>query len=233
MAKRVAVVQSNYIPWRGYFDLIAAVDEFVLYDDVQYTKNDWRNRNRIVTGQGSRWLSIPVITKGRFGQLIKDVCVVDGTWRSKHWKSIAHTYGSAPGFGEYGEQIEELYATASSGFLSEINHHFLSSLMSMLGITTPLTWSMDYKVADGDRNRRLLGLLHATGATTYLSGPAAAAYLDEDLFAAAGISVVYADYSGYPEYPQLSEPFDPNVSIVDLLLMTGAGARNYLKHTTD
>src|SRR5438046_4323553 len=96
MARKAAIVQSNYIPWKGYFDLIRRVDEFILYDDVQYTRRDWRNRNLIKTPQGLRWLTIPVEVKGKYYQSIRDTKIADPVWAASHWQTIVHNYGRAP-----------------------------------------------------------------------------------------------------------------------------------------
>jgi hypothetical protein len=225
--KRVAILQSNYIPWKGYFDLIGLVDEFVLLDDVQYTKNDWRNRNRIKTAQGVAWLTIPVEHSGRFGQRIDEVHVAGDRWRLKHWRSIVQSYGSAPFFAAYRDRLEALYAESTER-LSEVNRRFLEVLCELLGVRTRISSSTDYAAVNG-RTERLVEICRVLGAETYLSGPAARDYLDESLFAATGISVEYIDYSDYPEYPQLHPPFEHRVSVVDLLFAVGPEAPRYLK----
>jgi hypothetical protein len=225
--KRIAIVQSSYIPWKGYFDLVASVDEFVLFDDAQYTKRDWRNRNRIKTSRGPLWLSIPVAIKGRFEQKIRETLVTDVRWAEKHWRSIRASYARAPFFKHYEAALEALFAGATDERLSHINYRFLSGLCQLLEIRTPITWSMDYQV-DGARTTRLINLCRQAGATEYLSGPSARAYLDERECADAGISVFWADYSGYPEYTQLYPPFDHAVSVIDLLVHTGPEARRYM-----
>ena len=227
--KRIAVVQSSYIPWKGFFDLIAAVDEFVLYDDVQYTRRDWRNRNQIKTADGPQWLTVPLNVKGRYLAAIKDMVVADRSWAAKHWKTIVHNYGTASCFAEVAGWLESLYAEAERrSHLSEVNYLFIEATCRALGIGTRLSWSMDYEVMPG-RTERLVGLCQQAGATEYLSGPSAQAYLEEDRFRAAGIGVVYADYAGYAEYRQLHPPFVHTVSVIDLLLNEGARARRFLK----
>src|SRR5438105_8943847 len=205
--KTVAVVQSCYIPWKGYFDLINVVDEFILYDDVQYTRRDWRNRNLIKTPQGPHWLTIPVQVKGKYTQRIDEVMVSDPRWGERHWKSIVHNYSSAPYFGEYRDSLEELYFAADELHLSKINRRFLEAACDILGISTTIAWSTDYE-GHGRKTERLVDLCAQAGASHYLSGPAALGYLDEDLFAKAGLGLSYMDYAGYPEYPQLFPPFD-------------------------
>lgn len=225
---RVALVQSNYIPWKGYFDLIASADVFVLYDDVQYTRRDWRNRNRIKTAQGVQWLTVPVQVSGRYRQRICDVMVSDPGWAERHWRTLVHQYAKAAGFSDLGPALEALYRSATSPRLSEINHHFLTGICEILGIATPLRWSSEFGLS-GDRCERVVGLCRQLGAATYVSGPAARAYLDEAAFREAGLALEWADYSGYPEYRQLHPPFEHQVSIVDLLLNEGREARRFLK----
>jgi WbqC-like protein len=224
-AKTVAIVQSSYIPWKGYFDLIRRSDEFILYDDAQYTKRDWRNRNRIKTPHGAMWLSIPVDVKGKYLQAIKDTRVSDPRWNERHLKTIAANYARAPYYRQYKEAVHELFLGCVSLSLSEINFRFLSRICEILAITTPLSWSMDYAGAQAPgKNERLLELCRRAGATEYLSGPSARGYIDPSLFEAAGMTVTFMDYSGYPEYPQLHPPFDHYVSILDLLFSTGPDA---------
>jgi WbqC-like protein family len=225
----VAILQSNYIPWKGYFDLIARVDEFVLYDDVQYTRRDWRNRNRIKTAQGPMWLTIPVRVGGRYLQRIRDVEVEDAGWAEKHWRSIVHHYAAAAAAGDHRGALEELYRTAPRRWLTEINEHFLRGICGLLHITTRLRRSSELDLG-GDRSERLVNMCRQLGASTYVSGPSASTYLDASRFQAEGIDVVWADYSGYQEYRQLHPPFDHHVSIVDLLMNEGREARKFLKH---
>jgi hypothetical protein len=226
MAKRIAILQSNYIPWKGYFDLIRAVDEFVLFDDVQYTRQDWRNRNRIKTPRGPQWLTVPV--KGRFGQTIAETVVAGPQWTRQHWRVIADNYREAPFLARYREAFETAYLDCREEFLSRINHRFLTMICGLLDIRTKISRSADYILGEG-RTQRLVSLCRQAGATEYLSGPAAKDYLQPELFAAAGIGLRYVDYRGYPEYPQLYPPFEHEVSIVDLLFNTGPDARCYLK----
>ncbi|HVG11275.1 MAG TPA: WbqC family protein [Thermoanaerobaculia bacterium] len=231
--KRVAILQSSYVPWKGYFDIIGSVDEFILYDDVQYSKNDWRNRNRIKTPAGTAWMTIPVRQTGRFGQPIREVEIGDPRWAAKHWKSIQTHYARAPWFPELAPVLAGLYESASAEpLLSRVNEKFLRAICEILGIGTHITRSADYQLR-GDRVDRLIGLCQQAGAAEYLSGPAARSYLDEDRFADKGIAVRWMDYSGYPEHRQLfSPPFIHEVSILDLLLNEGPlEARNYLLST--
>jgi hypothetical protein len=226
--KSLAIVQSCYIPWKGYFDLINSVDEFILYDDRQYTRRDWRNRNRIKTPNGAIWLSIPVKVKGKYLQRIDETEISDKTWAERHWRTLLHAYGDAPYFDLYRDEVRRLYDECEDVLLSRINRRFLEAICGLLGIRTSLVWSTEYAV-DGSKTERLVNLCLAAGATTYLSGPSAKAYLDESLFEREGIELRYMDYSGYPEYPQLHPPFEHAVSIIDLLVHTGHRAREHMK----
>jgi hypothetical protein len=226
--KRVAIVQSCYIPWKGYFDLINLVDEFILFDDRQFTRRDWRNRNRIKTPQGVKWLTIPVVTKGRYNQRVDETVVTDSAWAEKHWKTLVHNYASASHFEDYRDVFEALYASIDELRLSLINRGLLEAVCLALGIETKLTWSTDY-ASEGDRSERLLSLCRQAGASSYVSGPRAKTYLDEQMFGNHGIEVRYIDYSSYPEYPQLHGPFEHTVTVLDLLFNVGAEAPKYMK----
>jgi hypothetical protein len=226
--KRVAIIQSSYIPWKGYFDIINSVDEFIFLDDVQFTKRDWRSRNKIKTPQGLAWLTIPVITRGLFHQSI-DSTVIAEAWARKHWMSLRSNYAKAAYFEEVGSVIKGLYdEVADEKLLSKVNRRLISGICSILGISTRFSLSGSY-ASTATKTDRLLLLCQAAAATHYLSGPAAAAYMETDKFTAAGISVSYADYSGYPEYKQLHGPFEHGVTILDLLFNTGPNARSYMK----
>lgn len=225
--KRIAISQSNYIPWKGYFDLINSVDEFVLYDTVQFTKNDWRNRNLIKTSDGLKWLTIPVSTAGRQGMTIAEAEVSSPSWRRQHWQSWQTHYARAHFFAAYSDELRSLYIEDGERRLSQINYSFLNAVCRWLGIETKISFSTEYPHA-GERSARLLQICEQARASTYLSGPAARDYLDVDLFTRHGIQVEWMDYSGYPSYRQLHGPFEHRVSVLDLLLNEGPDARRYL-----
>lgn len=226
---RVAILQSNYIPWKGYFDLIAAVDRFILYDDMQYTRRDWRNRNRIKTPQGLQWLTVPVQVKGRYEQKIKDT-LIDGTaWAAEHWKALGLNYARAAHFAETAAWLEPLYRGHADTHLSGLNTRLISAICAKLGIHTPIGSSSEYRLAEG-KSERLADLCQQAGGTVYVSGPSARSYLDEAVFATRGIAVAWFDYSGYPEYPQLWGGFVHEVTILDLLFNCGREAPRYMRH---
>lgn len=219
--KSVAILQSNYIPWKGNFDMISMVDEYVIFDDVQYTKRDWRNRNRIVTKDGFKWLTIPVRNMS-FHQKIMDTEIVSGRWAGKHWKILEQNYKGAAFFSEQQASIKEMYERASrENYLSRINYIFLKSICGLLGIQTDIQWSTSYH-PEGLNSDRILDICLKAGADEYVSGPAARNYLDVASFEKKGISVKWMSYRGYPEYEQLhGYPFSHNVSIIDLLFCCG------------
>lgn len=231
IAKRVAILQSNYIPWRGYFDIIASVDEFIVYDVAQYTKNDWRNRNRVRTASGEQWLTIPVITSGKFGQTIAETVIAPSGWADRHWKTIAQAYARAPFFTEVRDALQPAFvACGSLTHLSQVNRQLIDSVAGILGIRTTVRDAAEYEFS-GDRSGRLLMLCQVAGATTYLTGPSARDYLDVERFASAGIAVEFMDYSAYQPYPQVHGGFVPDVSVVDLLFNTGPAAATYLSYS--
>ena len=227
MEKKVSVLQSNYIPWKGYFDLINMVDEFILYDEMQYTKNDWRNRNQIKTQNGSQWLTIPV-KQTKLSQKIKDTKIAQINWGKKHWNALCTNYSKAPFFKMYKNIFENLYLNSETEYISLINYSFITKINEILGIKTKVTWSMDYKLGDG-KTQRLVNLCIQAGASEYLSGPAAKEYIDSELFRQAGIKLTWMDYSGYPEYSQRYPLFEHNVSILDLIFNCGPESTKYMK----
>jgi hypothetical protein len=232
LRKTVVIVQSNYLPWRGYFDLLSRADEAILYDSVQYTRRDWRNRNQIKTPQGVTWITVPVQTTGRLTQSI-DEARVDRGWAEKHMRSIELAYRRSPAFESTAAQLfSTLAEVANEPLLTHINERLLRTIMDWLGIGTPMRRCTAVLGRENMRkmepSERLIALCCAVGAQRYLSAPAARAYLDQERFAQAGIAVEWMSYDGYPTYPQLWGAFVPNVSIVDLLLNTGQKAPRYL-----
>lgn len=224
--KKVAIVQSNYIPWKGYFDLIAAVDEFILYDEAQFTKNDWRNRNKIKTPKGVEWLSIPVGQDIR--RRIRDVELPDRRWQERHWRTLEVNYRRAAHFAELTRVVGPLYLERRHAYLSAMNREFLETICRYLGISTRITNCWDYDLVDG-KTERLASLAAQARASEYVSGPSAKSYLDEQAFVARGVSVSWFDYGGYPEYPQLWGGFTHEVSILDLLFNCGQDAPRYMR----
>ena len=226
---RCAIVQPSYIPWRGYFDLIRRSDVFVFLDDVQYDRRGWRNRNRIKTAAGSRWLTIPVHARGAqiSGLPIHQVIMSGDQWPRRHLEALRRSYGRAPFFEQYSSWLERVYA-APPERLADFTIATTEELAAMLGLSgTRFVRSSELNVS-GRKTERLLAVLETIGATRYLSGPSARAYIDEQQFAGAGIALEWMEYD-YPEYPQLHPPYDPHVTILDLLFMTGDRASDYIR----
>lgn len=228
-AMRVGVIQSNYIPWRGYFDFIDDVDLFIFYDDVQYTKGTWRNRNRIKSANGLQWITVPV-KHDRLAKRIDETRIdASRKWQVKHLKSMRASYGRAPHLAPYLDQYAEIIH-AGHEILSDLNVALCKWIMGALGIKTTVRMSREYKLS-GTKTERLIDLLTQVGASRYLSGPAGRAYLDGDLFRAHGITLEYKSYD-YAPYPQLWGEFDGAVTVLDLLFHTGPEARNHLKSSS-
>ena len=193
---KIAISQSNYIPWKGYFDNIALVDEFILYDEMQFTKRDWRNRNKIKTAQGLKWLSVPVEVKGKFFQKINETYVSDKNWSINHLNVLKNTYNKAKHFKEVIPFIEDLYYESGKlKKISEINFHFLRAICKYLDINTKISFSSDYNLLPEGKTERLVDLCEQASATKYFTGSAAKAYMDEELFLAQGIEIEYYDYT--------------------------------------
>lgn len=207
--------------------MIAAVDEFILYDDVQFTKNDWRNRNKIKTQNGVQWLSVPVGQD--INRIIREVELKDKRWQAKHWATLCHSYKRAPHFEKVASKLEPFYLRREYTHLSQLNRTLIEFVCEQLGIKTRISSSWDYALADG-QTERLVNLCEQAGAIEYISGPSARNYLDGAMFADRGIKLTWFDYADYPEYPQLWGEFEPAVSILDLLFNCGDNAPRYMKH---
>jgi hypothetical protein len=226
MGKRVAVIQSNYIPWKGYFDIIHDVDLFVFYDDVQYTQRDWRNRNIVKTPNGPSWLTIPV--GHSHDKRICDVEIQDTEWARRHWRMLQHCYRRAPHFDDYAQLLEAVYLERVWDNLSKLNQFLIRTIATeWLGIRVEFDDSRTFALT-GVKSDRMLDLLKKVGAGTYVSGPAAKDYISEERFQDAGIELVWKDYEGYPEYPQLHPPFSHRVTILDLLFHVGPEAPHFI-----
>ncbi|MBK8982164.1 MAG: WbqC family protein [Ignavibacteria bacterium] len=226
--KKVVITQSNYIPWKGFFDSVNLADEFVFYDDMQFTKRDWRNRNQIKTKDGVKWLTVPVDVKGKYFQKIRDTKISDPCWAQSHWETIVHNYSKAEYFKEYKDIFSELYLGREYEFISDVNYTFTNRICELLGIEKKIRLSEEFELLE-DRTERLINICEKLGATDYYSGPAAKAYMDESKFENKNIKVHYFDYTGYPEYRQLHGEFTHAVSIIDLIFNEGPNAKKFMK----
>lgn len=224
---RVAVIQSNYMPWRGYFDFIASVDLFLIYDVVQFTKNDWRNRNRLrVNSGGTKWLTVP-IAKHKLGTPVdQTLCESGRDWRTEHLNMFRQNYQRAPAFAEAHSLFQACLSTDTNN-LSLLNEHSLKTICSALNINTPIERCTSQ--GEGDTpTARLISVLRRVGAQIYLSGPNAESYLELDLFKEAGLGLEYKSYD-YSEYPQIHRPFEPQLSVLDLIANVGSQAAKFLR----
>lgn len=225
----VVILQPSYIPWRGYFDQIHRADLFIFYDDVQYDKHGWRNRNQIKTSQGKQWITIPVHSKGvTEGIPIKDVRIDwSKSWPKKHLNALTFAYAKAPFFRSFQPWLESVY-NREDEFLADFTIDTTVELAGILGITgTKFMRSSEIPGIDGQKTERLIQILQHVGAKHYLSGPSARDYIERDKFEEAGITLEYIQYD-YSEYPQLHPPYDPFVTILDLLFMVGEDALSYI-----
>jgi hypothetical protein len=231
--KTVVITQSNYLPWRGYFDLLRSADDVVLLDSVQYTRRDWRNRNQIKTAQGAAWLTIPVAVKGKYFQAIDETHIAGRDWVRRHRNAIESAYRNAACFEQIAPWLFGLLdGLAAEQLLSVVNERTIRAVCDRVGIGVRIQRCTDIlsreKLRELEANARLIALAKELNATRYLSGPAARAYLNIDQFHAEGLEVAWMDYEGYQPYPQLWNGFLSRVSIVDLLLNTGPEAPKYL-----
>jgi hypothetical protein len=217
--KTAVILQPSYLPWLGYFAQMARSDVFVVYDDVQYDKHSWRNRNRIKTARGAQWLTVPVAVHGKNKPLISDVVIDDKQrWPRKHLESLRQNYSHAPYFSQYITIFEELYAREWTRLI-ELNHAFLIALCGALGLDREIRFSSELGVP-GTSVDRLVGICRAVGADCFYEGAAGRDYIDDSQFTAAGLRIEYQDYR-HPEYPQFHGAFEPFLSVVDLLFHCG------------
>ena len=223
----VSINQPAYLPWLGYFQRIAVSDVHVVLDDVQFEKNSFVNRNRVRAAGGATWLTVPVLTAGRFGELPIAALEIDNRapWRRKHWATLGQAYGAAPYFADHEPFFHTVYQRDWTR-LAELCAEVTRYLLDAFGIATPVVRSSDL-AASGAKDELVLDLCRKTGATTYLSGALGRDYLREELFADAGIAVAYQDYE-HPEYTQLRGPFLPFMAAVDLLFLHGPASLGIL-----
>ncbi|MGC4099120.1 MAG: WbqC family protein [Nitrospira sp.] len=226
---KVGAIQSSFVPWRGYFDFIASVDTFVFLDDVQYSKNGWRNRNRIKTPKGSRWITVPVRHRN-LSQLIIDTEIDNRTdWRESHMRLWRENYDTAPYYRDVLELLDDM-GRDRVNTISELNIALTRKIAVYLQICTRTMRSSDLQLS-GTSTDRLIDLLKKLNATTYLSGPSADSYLDKEAFRRNGVRLEYKSYD-YDPYPQLWGPFDCGVTVLDLIANCGSDAKNRIRSRT-
>jgi len=230
--KKIAILQSNYIPWRGYFDLINYVDEFIFFDEVQYTRRDWRNRNLIRNKEKKFWITIPVISKGKYFSKILDIKIFDGKWAKEHLNLFNRNYKNSKYFIETYSFLEEIYYKNNQDNLYLINRNIIIQICKYLKIKTKFNFSEDITILPKEQNPslRLIEICKEQKATTYVTGPSAKNYLDENLFTKENIKIEFFNYNKCKEYDQLKYKFIPKLSIVDCLFNCGSNKEDYLNY---
>ena len=228
MTKRIALLQSNYIPWIGYFDIVNNVDVFVIYDSVQYTKNDWRNRNRIKTVNGPIWLTIPISVSKIGTQSIRDAKIVSSQWAKKHWKSIELAMGKCPYFDLYRDQWFDWYEIAGElDQLHDVNVLFFKGVCEQMGIKSTILFDTDVSFSGQTASEKIASICESLNADVYVTGPSGLDYMNVDVFAGKGIGVDVIRYDYHP-YKQLHGEYIANVSTLDLLANIGPDSRTHL-----
>jgi hypothetical protein len=229
--KKVAIVQSNYIPWRGYFDLINSVDEFIFFDDVQYTRRDWRNRNKIIINNKPQWLTLPLLNKGNYNQIVSLMKVKESDWHIKHLDIFKNNYFKAKYFNTVFPIISELYRTIDSEFLSDINQFLIKEICNLLNIRTTFRRSSEFYNNSSEITTptdRLLDICIQTNCKIYISGELAKNYLDIEKFSSKNIKVFWFDYKLSKEYKQSQNDFITNLSIIDCLMHSNFEGNKFL-----
>jgi len=222
----MAAHQPQYLPWLGYFHKMAVCDLFIYLDDVQYKKREFQNRNRIRVKTGWEWLTVPVVTKGRYDQNICDVAVEPGAdWRKDHWTALKFAYAHAPHFAALAPAVEKIYAQGWPTLMG-VSEALIDFHRGALGIATPLRRASEFRVKTA-KTRRLVDLCKAVGAETYLSGAGARDYLEEERFKEAGIRLIYQDFH-HPSYAQAYPNFEPYMAALDLIFNHGDKSRAFL-----
>lgn len=225
--KKIAILQSNYIPWKGVFDMINMVDTFIFFEDVDYTKRDWRSRNKIITPEGELWLTVPV-QKAERGTKIKDIKISQEVdWQKKHYTTLHNNFVKAPFFKEYEHLLHDFYIDHHWTMLSEMNIYMTQYIASLLGIKTEFLNSKNIP-SNGSKDDKLIEICKCVGATHYLSGPAAKDYIHPEKFASNNLGLSYICYDAYPPYKQLHGEYNPYVTVLDVLFNCGKSSPEYI-----
>ena len=223
------MLQPNFLPWKGVFDLINRVDTFVFYDDVQYTHKDWRNRNRILTPKGLEWINVPILKKGKRNQLICDTEIDNSqNWAAKQYKTIELNYKKANYFDAFTDLLREIYLEKTWGKISDLNIFATRKICHLLGISCEFIKASDLQISGDKNGEKVIKICQQLDCQHFINGPASKAFMNEHLFNHAGISLEYISYH-YPSYQQLhQQPFQHQVSIIDLLFNCGPNSFDYI-----
>ena len=228
MANKIIITQSNYIPWKGYFTTMKKATHIILYDDAQYTRRDWRNRNKIITQKGPTWLTIPIDVKGKFDQKVNEAKVKNNQWPIDHWNKIRENYKKAPCFKQYSKYFEDIYLKQlpKYEYLSDINRIMLKECINLLDIKIEVLDSRDFDIRGG-KTGKLINICKDLEANEYFTGPAAKGYMEESLFDENNIKLTYYDLENFPEYKQMWKGFSHHVSILDMFFNLGDETNKY------
>lgn len=215
----VSIHQPNYLPWLGYFLKLARSDVFIFLDDVQFSKNGFINRTKILSQKGTRWLTVPVTY--HFGDTIADVAIANEDWQQQHLDTLFACYRAAPCFRETQGKLQGLYETLPRGSLASVNRALIEGVAHLLGLNCMLRCSSEAAVGELTGDARLISLIGTVdGASAYLSGRGGANYQDPARFASAHIDLKYNDFT-HPHYPQILEPFTEGLSVLDAAFNVG------------
>tara|TARA_A100001515_G_scaffold69483_3_gene55247 strand:- start:1086 stop:1784 length:699 start_codon:yes stop_codon:yes gene_type:complete len=228
MRNKIIITQSNYIPWKGYFTTMRHATHIVLYDDAQYTKRDWRNRNKIITQKGPTWLTIPIDVKGKFNQKVNEAKVKNNQWSIDHWNKLRENYKKAPHFKQYSKYFEDIYLKQlpKHEYLSDINRIMLKICIDLLGIEIEILDSREFNIRGG-KTGKLINICKDLEADEYFTGPAAKGYMEENLFDENNIKLTYYDLENFPEYNQSWNDFSHFVSVLDMFFNLGDETSKY------
>jgi hypothetical protein len=228
MKNKIIITQSNYIPWKGYFTTMKYATHIVLYDDAQYTKRDWRNRNKIITQKGPTWLTIPIDVKGKFNQKVNEAKVKNNQWPIDHWNKIRENYKKAPHFKQYSKHFEDIYLKElpKYEYLSDINRFMLVTCVDLLGIDIEILDSREFDIRGG-KTGKLINICKDLEAGEYFTGPAAKGYMEENLFDENNIKLTYYDLENFPEYNQSWDGFSHYISVLDMFFNLGDETSKY------
>jgi hypothetical protein len=228
MPNKIIITQSNYIPWKGYFTTMKKASHIILYDNAQYTRRDWRNRNKIITPNGPAWLSIPIDVKGKYHQKVNEAKVKNNDWPTDHWNKIVQNYRHASSFKEYSQHFEKLYVDELKNYeyLTDINRIMLQKCIQLLGIDIEIIDSRQLDIRGG-KTEKLINICRDLNADEYFTGPAAQGYMEEELFSKNNIKLTYYDLDNFPTYKQKWDGFDHYVSILDMFFNLGKDTANY------
>ncbi len=224
--KKVAILQSSYLPWKGYFDIIHDVDLFIFYDCVQFTNRDWRTRNYVKTKDGRQLISVPV--NGTIEMKINQIKIAnEQPWKRKHYNSFKSNYSKCEFFKDYEYLLENIYKDRNWEYLSDLNQYCIKEISKVLKIGTKFMNSSEIDLS-GAKTDRLIDALRKVKADYYISGPSARGYIQPEKFEKEKIQLIYKDYTGYPEYKQGGSNFSHEVTILDLIFNEGARAPYFI-----